>query len=61
MQTQNILKVNKQIMLIFYTYMWFCTSRVMSAPLRKSRRIAARLPQTNDSINPNIPVHTTYV
>ena len=32
----------------------------MSAPPRKSRRIPARRsPQTNASINPNIPVHTT--
>ena len=47
-------------MLISYTYMYFCTCRVMSAPPRKSRRIAARRPpQKNASINPNIPVHTT--
>jgi hypothetical protein len=47
-------------MLISYIYMYFCTCRVMSAPPRKSRRIAARRPpQTNASINPNIPVHTT--
>ena len=40
--------------------MYFCTYRVKSAPPQKSRHIAARRPpQTNASINPNIPVHTT--
>ena len=40
--------------------MYFCTCRVLSAPTRKLRCIAARRPpQTNASINPNIPVHTT--